>query len=99
MSELCHQLKQDIRPCQNDLIQIDITNDQLNKLEPDFLYSQLLKETLINIEYDQNSKKEFFDYYIRQSNQINIINEFQNDYKKYFSICWYNDEFICQSSY
>jgi tetratricopeptide (TPR) repeat protein len=96
-SELCNKLKQDIHQCQNDLIRIDITNDQLNKLEPDFMYSQLLKEALINIEYDQNCKKEFFDYFIQQTNilntnQMNIIKEFQNDYDKYSPIWWYTRE-------
>jgi len=71
MSELCNKLKEDIDHCQNDLIRIDITNDQLNKLKPDFMYSQLLKETLINIEYDQNSKNKFIDYCIQQSNILN----------------------------
>jgi len=50
MSELSNKLKEDIDHCQNDLIRIDITNDQLNKLKPDFMYSQLLKEALINID-------------------------------------------------
>jgi tetratricopeptide (TPR) repeat protein len=97
ISELYHKLKQDIDHRQNDLIRIDLTNHQLNKLEPDFMYSQLLKETLINIEYDQNSKKEFIDYCIQQSNhlnpnQISIIEEFENNYEKYSPIWWYTRE-------
>jgi tetratricopeptide (TPR) repeat protein len=95
VSELYHKLKQDIDHCQNDLIRIhSIANDQLNQLEPDFMYSQLLKETLINIEYDENAKKEFIDYCISQSNilnsnQMNIIDEFNNDYEKHSPIWWY----------
>jgi tetratricopeptide (TPR) repeat protein len=66
------------------------------------MYSQLLKETLINIEYDQNSKNEFFDYCFQQLNilnlnQINIIKEFQNNYEKHSPIWWYTREcFIYQ---
>ena len=91
ISQLCTKLKQDIDHCQNDLIRIhSITHDQFNQLEPDFMYSQLLKETLINIEYDENAKKEFIDYCILQTNNsIDIIDEFNNDYKKHSPIWWY----------
>ncbi|CAF3754858.1 unnamed protein product, partial [Rotaria sp. Silwood1] len=97
--KLCYQLKQDIRHCQNDLISIDILNktltiDKLNNLEPDFMYSRLLKEILINIKYDEYNKKEFIQYCYLHLNilnidQINIIKEFENDYEKHSPIWWY----------
>ena len=95
ISELCNQLKEDIRHCRNDLIPIHLSNNpsthaQLNQLEPSFMYSQLLKETLINIEYDENAKKEFIEFCRSQLNnlnldQMNIIDEFENDYEKTFT--------------
>ena len=94
ISELNQKLKQDLDHCQNDLIKIDLTHDQSNKLEPSFMYSQLLKETLINIEYDQNSKKSFVDYCLQHSypDQIEIIQEFADDYEKHSPIWWYTRE-------
>ncbi|CAM4840682.1 unnamed protein product, partial [Rotaria magnacalcarata] len=102
ISELCYQLTQDIRHYENNLIPIHIfenrlTENQLNQLEPNFMYSQLLKEILININYDEKVKKEFIQYCILHSNilnikQMNIIDEFENDYEKHSPIWWYTRE-------
>ncbi|CAF1241071.1 unnamed protein product [Rotaria sordida] len=102
ISQLCDQVKQDIRRYQNDLIPIHMldntfTHDQLNQIEPDFMYSQLIKETLINIKYDKNARREFIQYCFIQSNilninQMNIIHQFENNYEKHSPIWWYTRE-------
>lgn len=100
--ELLSQIKQEIRCCQNDFIPMDILdnkliNDQFNKLQPNFMYSQLLKEILIKIKFDTNSRKDFINYCLFNSNllninQINIIYEFDNEYENHSSIWWYTRE-------
>ncbi|CAF0921532.1 unnamed protein product [Adineta steineri] len=94
--QLCQKLKQDIQHSQNNLIPIQIINneEQLNHLEPNFMYSQLLKETLINIEYDENAKKDFIQFSRSQidnleTDEMDIIEDIENNYEKYTPIWWY----------
>ncbi|CAF0907271.1 unnamed protein product [Adineta ricciae] len=91
ISELCRQLKEDVRDCQNDLTPIHLLNNiqRDNKLEPSFMYSRLLKETLINIEYDENAKKDFVEYCRMQFNQLPVLDDFERDYEKHSPIWWY----------
>ncbi|CAF4405403.1 unnamed protein product, partial [Adineta steineri] len=58
------------------------------------MYSQLLKETLINIEYDENAKKDFIQFSRSQidnleTDEMDIIEDIENNYEKYTPIWWY----------
>ena len=94
-NQLYEQLKEDIKHFQNDSIPFHLINQQLNQLPAHFMYSKLLKEILINIKYQQNSKEDFLNYCMKQPNHLRhsqILQEFDNDYEKHSPIWWYTRE-------
>lgn len=77
---------------ENNLISIEFVS--LNEIENSkFTYLQLLKETLLTKDNEGNLKKDFIDYcrYHYQHNQIqlNLIEQFQNDFTIEKSIWWF----------
>jgi tetratricopeptide (TPR) repeat protein len=94
---ICTELKHDIHQCQNDLIPISILTKNsltnLNELDQSFMYSQLIKEILLDMDYNEKSKKELIDFcriqYAGNHYELQIINEFERDYKHPSPIWWY----------
>ena len=75
---------------------MDILSDGSNGLDSSFMYSQLIKETLLAIEYDGDKAKTQFTNYCRDvqsctgnGNISDVVNEFEHDYNKYSAIRWY----------
>lgn len=99
IEHLCNLLEQDTKICDHVLIPISIisTNDystgDSNELESTFMYSQLLKEILLTIKYDENAKEAMAQLWREQYRN----NEFEQDYYRHSPIWWYTrDCFICQ---
>lgn len=100
ISLLCDELKQNIRQCQQDLLPISMisscSTSQLNELNPSFMYSQLLKEILIKMEYDDKAKCEFIEFcraqYAGNRYLLNIIEDFERNYHDHPPIWWYTKE-------
>jgi tetratricopeptide (TPR) repeat protein len=94
---LCDALKRSIRRSENDLIPISIVSSHstinLNELDQSFMYSQLLKEILLEREYDAKEKEQFIDfcrlYYSDNVGELEVINEFEQKYPAPSSIWWY----------
>ncbi|CAF1391118.1 unnamed protein product [Rotaria sordida] len=100
LDELLNILEQDIRQLNNDLISMNIIpqslNTDLNRLEPSFMYFQLLKENLFVLEYDQHAFDELVTFcrtkYHNKKDELKIIDKFQKTYDKNTAIKWYTDE-------
>lgn len=76
---------------------ISMSSTDLNHLDSSFIYTQLLKEILLEMKYDDRAKKEFTQFYRQKFSGSNstMIDEFQRDYIMHKSIWWYTrDEFI-----
>jgi len=94
---ICTELKHDIHQCQNDLTPISILTSNsitdLNDLDQSFMYSQLIKEILLDMDYDEKAKDELMEFcriqYARNRYGLRIINEFERDYKHPSPIWWY----------
>ncbi|CAF2935718.1 unnamed protein product [Rotaria sp. Silwood2] len=97
---ICQELIQDIRQSNNHLSPISIVSASsaasLSELDPSFMYSQLLKENLIDINYDDNSKKDLAKFcrlqYSGNQSELNVIDEFERDYYSHSPIWWYTRE-------
>jgi len=95
-------LRRDIRQCEDDLIPFSILsstynkNENLNFSDQLFIYTQLMKEILIEIEYQPNEKLNFANFcslkYQNNPYQLNLIKEFSHDYQQSSSIWWYTRE-------
>ncbi|CAF1409830.1 unnamed protein product [Adineta ricciae] len=100
--ELCKSLKRDTRSCEYNISSIKILrpvnslNQDLNELDQSFMYSQLLKEVLLETNYNDDSKRklvEFCRHHYRDSiSQLKIIDEFDRDYHNHTPIWWYTRE-------
>ena len=88
--------KQDTQQCDRDSISISVTSGNLTGLDPSFMYTQLLKETLIGMEYNDKDKKELVEHcrilYSKSAEQLQIINEFELEYDEHSPIWWYSRE-------
>jgi tetratricopeptide (TPR) repeat protein len=96
---ICNSLKQDTKQCDHDLFPISITSSNdyskrdLNELPPLFMYSQILKEILLEIKYDEHAKEELVELllvqYYDNEFQWRIIDEFEQDDHQHSPIWWY----------
>jgi hypothetical protein len=99
-------IRQAVERCDRDSIPIsfvsadDGTSDvNLDELDSSFMYTQVLKEILLNEEYNEQSIKDLVNYwrplYIGNNKQLKFIDEFKRDYRSDMSIWWYTrDVFI-----
>jgi hypothetical protein len=97
---ICNNLKRDVRQSESNLIPISIVSTtsslDMNELNQSFMYSQLLKEILLYLPYNEISKKELIDFcrkeYINNHYELKIIDEFEEKYPQPSPIWWYTRE-------
>ena len=93
-------LKPTTQQCQHDSIAMSfismdnkVSTINLNQLEPSFMYTQLMKEILLEMEDDTTSIPIFTDYcrriYKDNKCQLDIIDEFEYTYQSETAIWWY----------
>ena len=94
---ICDALKRDVRQSEIALTSISIVSTtsiaNLDQLDQSFMYSQLLKEIICEIEHDNKDKGElarlFREQYVDNDAQLTIIHEFERDYELHSPIWWY----------
>ncbi|CAF3990118.1 unnamed protein product [Adineta steineri] len=97
IEDLCKALQLDIKKCNRDSIAMSFvtvndmeSTDNLNQLEPTFMYTQIFKENLLNMEHNQQAIKEFITYC--RNNDCGskiIIDRFEKQYHPESAIWWY----------
>jgi tetratricopeptide (TPR) repeat protein len=102
INDICKSLKQDVKQCDDELPPISIISSyecskhDLNELPPLFMYSQILKEILLNMDHHENAKEElvhfWYESYHDNEPQIRKIGEFERDYHAGLAIHWYTRE-------
>jgi tetratricopeptide (TPR) repeat protein len=103
ITPICEGLKLAVRQCNQDCIAMSFikmsegTSEQsLNQLDPSFMYTQIFKEILLEMEYNEQSIRDLADYcrelYSDNTRQLNIINEFEHNYRSKSPIWWYTRE-------
>ncbi|CAF1045945.1 unnamed protein product [Adineta steineri] len=104
IQQICDSLKQYINQCNQDLIPMSFvsmnhdasTYQDLDQLEPTFMYSTLLKEILLELNYSDQAVKELTDdcreKYKDNDSQLEIIDQFEQEYHQHTPIWWYTFE-------
>jgi tetratricopeptide (TPR) repeat protein len=98
------KINRDIHQDSNDLISFQTYKSTSNDLNSSFLYSQLIKEMLIDaeIEYDEDYINSFLEVcrYENQDNQSQLKNldYFEKMYKNYSPVWWYTKESFLYST-
>jgi tetratricopeptide (TPR) repeat protein len=97
ITSICGSLQQTVKQLNQDAIAMSFvtleeaaSSQYLDQLDPSFMYAQLFKEILLEMEYTEQSIKYFTSYCLRDGygSPINIT-RFENDYKANLAIWWY----------
>ncbi|CAF5019238.1 unnamed protein product, partial [Rotaria sp. Silwood1] len=99
---ICHAIVSDAKQCEEDLTPTSIlsandsSNQDLQQVDSSFIYSQLIKDILLEVTYDERAIGELAEFcrnnFHDNSYESKIIDEFQNDYHKHSPIWWYTRE-------
>ncbi|CAF1048279.1 unnamed protein product [Adineta steineri] len=93
---LCEKLKSDIRQRDKDLTPVSIVSTKSDELDQSFMYSQLLKDILLRLPFNDQAKKDLVEFcrgqYSKNKYELKIIDEFERDYDRPSPIWWYTRE-------
>ena len=99
---ICEALKQAAKECEQNAISISFlpTGDNLTKkfdqLEPNFMYIQIMKEILLNINFQEEHMQQYLDYcrnvFAKNDRELRNINKFERKYREESPIWWYTYE-------
>ncbi|CAF1380610.1 unnamed protein product, partial [Didymodactylos carnosus] len=97
---ICDALTRDIHQSKIDLTSISIVpptvSPNLDELDQSFMYSQLIKEIIFEIKYDEKAKEDcvlvFRTHYPGNHIYSNTIDQFERDYELHSPIWWYTKE-------
>jgi tetratricopeptide (TPR) repeat protein len=100
VTPICSALKQIIKQFDQNFISMSFisndnnpSNQNLEKLDPPYMYTQLFKEILLDIDYDQKAIEEFAAFLRRESGaNCSNINRFEREYRPESAIEWYQRE-------
>ncbi|CAF0818184.1 unnamed protein product [Adineta steineri] len=104
IKDICDSLKEDVKQVNQDSISIsfvaannEVSSENLNQLEPNYMYTQIFKEILLEMEHNYNQAINILAIYCRNlysnsANELNIIDEFQRSYCREQAIWWYTRE-------
>ncbi|CAF0812096.1 unnamed protein product [Adineta steineri] len=103
IKEICQALQVAVKQCDQDSTAVSFltvhemaSTDNLNQLDPTFIYTLIFKEILLDIECDRKAindlatcSREFFG---GKPTELQVINEFERGYDPQKAIWWYTRE-------
>ncbi|CAF1130029.1 unnamed protein product [Adineta steineri] len=98
IKDLCEALQLDVKQHNQDSIAMSFvtgnemaSTDDLNQLEPTFMYTQIFKDILLDMEHGEQAIKQFTAYCRHHdSGSAKIIDEFEKNYDAQSAIWWYS---------
>ncbi|CAF0825920.1 unnamed protein product [Adineta steineri] len=103
MTLICEALKQTTRQCEQNVISISFVapNKKLDQLDPSFMYTQILKEILLTINFENKYFKEFITYcrdaFIENQYELDNVTKLERDYHEQTPIWWYTCQYFLYS--
>ena len=89
----------EIHRCEEDSVLVsfistsDATSNTVNEFDQSFMYTQILKEILLEMKSDEQSIRDFIIYwrsqYVDCDSELKTIVQFEREYSPELSICWY----------
>lgn len=91
---ICEALKQSAQDCDKNLISISLLkttdgnlNQNIDQLDPSFMYTQILKEILLTIDFDQGHFNDFLAYcreqFISNSKELENVDKIEKEYRRH----------------
>ncbi|CAF1481444.1 unnamed protein product [Adineta steineri] len=103
VTSICNALKQATHQCEQNSISISFVapDKKLDQLDPSFMYTQILKEILLTIDFEANHIKEFITYcreaFVENEYELHNIEKFERDYHDQRPIWWYTYQYFLYS--
>jgi tetratricopeptide (TPR) repeat protein len=103
ISAICDTLKKAAQQYDQNYISIGFmptsdepSNKNLDQLDQSFMYSQILKDILLTIDFDESHVKSFTDYcrteFAGKNHELQTVDELEQNYYEHSSIWWYTYE-------
>lgn len=103
ISPVCEELNKAVQQCDQNTISISFisTNEQslsqtIGQIDQSFMYTQILKEILLTIKFNEKSVTDFIVYcreqFVDNPIELNNINKLEREYNPNTSIWWYTYE-------
>ncbi|CAF1061444.1 unnamed protein product [Adineta steineri] len=98
ITSICEALKQTSRQYEQNAISISFvaSNKKLDQLDPSFMYTQILKEILLTINFENTHIKEFITYcreaFVKNDTDLRKIKALERDYRDQRPVWWYTSE-------
>ncbi|CAF1216427.1 unnamed protein product [Adineta steineri] len=95
ITPVCEALKEAAHQCEQNAIPISFveSNQKLDQLDPSFMYTQIIKEILLTIDFDQSHLQDYINYccdvFPDNEKQIENIKRLQDQYHSKTPIYWY----------
>ncbi|CAF1510776.1 unnamed protein product [Adineta steineri] len=103
ITSICEALKRTAHQCEQNAISISFVaaNKKLDQLDPSFMYTQILKEILLTINFDDKHFKEFITYcretFAENEYELQNIEKLERDYIDQRPIWWYTYQYFLYS--
>jgi tetratricopeptide (TPR) repeat protein len=100
ITSICETLKQGAKDCDHNIVSINFvktpdgaSNPNLDQLDSSFMYTQILKEILLTIDFEQLQIDEFLTYcreqFVGNSAELKNIDKIEKEYHRHQPIWWY----------
>ncbi|CAF1304562.1 unnamed protein product, partial [Adineta steineri] len=95
ITPICDALKEAAHQCEQNAISMSFvgSNKMLDQLDPSFMYTQILKEILLIIKFNQNHIQDYFDHcrdaFAGNTKEIENIKRLEAEYHSKTPIYWY----------
>ncbi|CAF1336708.1 unnamed protein product [Adineta steineri] len=95
ITSICKALKQTAHQCEQNAISISFmaSNTKFDQLDPSFMYTQILKEILLTITFEDRHFKKFITYFreafVENECDLHNIEKLERDYHNQRPIWWY----------
>lgn len=100
VTPICEVLKQAAHDCDHNSVSLsfvktsdEVSNQNLDELDQSFMYTQILKEILLTINFEQKHINEFLTYCREQlvgnTIQLNEVDKLEQEYRDHQPIWWY----------
>ncbi|CAF1114324.1 unnamed protein product [Adineta steineri] len=92
---ICEALREAAHQCEQNAIPMSFigSNKRLDQLDPSFMYTQIIKETILTIQFKQKPMQYYFDYcndiFEGITKEIEDIKQLEDEYHNKTPICWY----------
>ncbi|CAF4381793.1 unnamed protein product, partial [Adineta steineri] len=103
MTSICEALKQTAHQCEQNAISVSFVapNKKLDQLDPSYMYTQILKEILLTIDFEDKHFKEFITYcreaFIENQYELDNVTRLERDYHDQTPIWRYTCQYFLYS--